>query len=181
MKKSRQVIKILEGFKLGDLGARKKRLAPEEIVYDTPQNMGIQITRKSWVDSTKVKTNDWITGVQWTESTVPAMKFFMRCDAGLNGYDVRIMAGCQLAVQFRSGALSRDIDFLGRFEFRTQSDEDAEKYIKIVFEKILVAGNFGFALATGKLGQVRFRNVQSFKDYLYRTTKVISSPYVKLT
>jgi hypothetical protein len=171
MNRSNKVIEILEGFKLGKLGAGTLKLVGGS-QPETPS----QVTHIKWLDENVVKRDDWALGVTWKE---PDFKFYFDVTEVNSGtYEGLLVGGHELRVKFSVGDLPEfeDEEFRGAKRQISSSLSMAKDTCQSVMQIIKREGSLAAALVSGKLGKDWTFSGRVFEGYVKDRTGVNKSP-----
>jgi hypothetical protein len=178
MKRSKEISTIIEGFKLGKLGAGKKKFAqePEKDFSVVRQRRPFeQLTRSTWIDDKKVPMSQWRGGVQWIESS--GFKFFMYAqEDSEDRFPIYVVAGPDLKVTFHKGYPDYNKAVGAVYRLSSSEKKDAKAILTRFFDEIKNSGSFGYALATGKL-EKGWRVNPFLTQYLFDVAGIKTSPY----
>jgi hypothetical protein len=196
MSKAREIKAILEGFKLGKLGAGKAKLAGP--TTDVPQpSQDEPLTKPELaVDKNGKRIYNVITSnalesdggrdvaaIKWKETG--DMRFLMICvDKKMGSYVLQIFGGKGLKLPTKKIPNLVDTQEFALFRgFSAKSRNEAEQFMWDTFHDIPKVGSLGYALATGKLGpNWKCSDFHGrFIEYLFRTSNVVKSSYVTVT
>jgi hypothetical protein len=184
MQKASQIKSIIEGFKLGKLGAGTPRLSS-----DTTESPSVPVVDKvvGWANVTgDSDDSQFVGGYAWHESN--EHNFLMVCfqirppDKNLALYEIRIFGG--KGVTFPT--IKVTAKFPGHYHyvsyrrFFTQDHDQATKELVDVFNKIKATGSFGKSLADGQLRTgwtVIEKTTGSFRSYVWDRAHLFKNVY----
>jgi hypothetical protein len=187
MNRSRKIVQILEGFKLGTLGAGKKRFVEDpptfsavskksSVVRTKPEDMGYKIQRDRWHKGRAYPDNDnfFEFAMSWTEVnsvTKDRIKFCMYLYLAGN-YVITVYGGPNLKLVKDSLTFAENEDFFLNFELDNDDLNSANTLFNSFWKEIKWEGSFGLALAKEFLGDSwkLGNSSRNFKDYFERTT-----------
>jgi hypothetical protein len=184
MSQSQKIIKIIEGFKLGNLGAGKPRFTEEP---EFPLEDDSQVENIKWYRKTKKSRKEWLGGVSWSETSEISQwenNFFMIFDMSDDHEYYRLGiygGGVYLRIQNNGFDMSaQHHSFEIDLDFKAPDDESATKIMKQTMGRIKEAGSFGKALMSGAIGSgwsVYYEEGSYFQDYLLRKSGKNKSPH----
>jgi hypothetical protein len=152
MSRAKDIIRLLEGFKLGSLGVSHK---PHVTLLDpSMEKEPVTIVKKKWMKDITI-SDSWVDGLRWTESN--GYMFFMRCrkDSGSEtAFVIEVDGGPKLQVSFdrHFNGDTKHAIIVASHEFSATDEDEAKNVFKGIGQQVLDAGSFGAALALGKLG-----------------------------
>jgi hypothetical protein len=189
MSRSRKIIEILEGFKLGKLGAGVKLAKPvptddSQNSADTPSYTGYKIARTNWTKQKRTFADFWVNAVSWTEDNPPepnVYKFLMICRIikDNESYQIQVFGGSNLKAFLTTSPRAVNVGFMAIYDYSASSDKEANAFFQSKFKRIAGVGSFGYALNIGKLDK-GWKLLEQNADptlYLLNTSGVSVSSY----
>jgi hypothetical protein len=188
MNRSQRIVSLLEGFKLGKLGARSTNPVEDSPVAIETDS---RVEDIKWYRKNKKSREGWLGGVSWSEISEASgwyNNFFLVLDMSEDQqyYRIGVYGGGEylkiINYGYEVGARHHAFDI--EYDFKASDDMTAITKMKAVFGKIKEVGSFGSALASGQIGsgwQIYFEEHDYFKDYLQRKTGSHRSPHIGTT
>lgn len=175
MSKAQRIIIILEGFKLGDLGAGKKNYVeePEAPFQGREKRPTDRVHSSTWIDDDEVDTRTWLGGVKWIEAS--GFRFYMCChEQPDEGKCVFYFAG---GINLTVTTIQGDPEVRGTLFDGLLRQRLGRKaglvMLRGLMENVKTNGSFGRALAFGKLGMVwKISHQKIFDQYIFETAGV---------
>jgi hypothetical protein len=172
MSKAKEIKNLIEGFKLGKLGASRSgrfSLDPDFV--------------KIVVFKTLVPSGQYLPGcksiVTWEESN--GYVFVAGMFSVTKEYQIQILAGRDLKMPSSEIDQSTPLtdEFRLRHDYKFSDADEAVSFFKEILDSIKKAGSFGEALTTGKIGSGWKVFKSGFSEYL-NDNKKLKSPYFRI-
>jgi hypothetical protein len=172
MTRAKEVKAIIEGFKLGKLGANKK----------SPRDSDEEPRIRDWGPIFHDPDDEeMVVAHEWKEAN--DYNFLLVCrGTGLFGYDVLIYGGRYFkrpSGEISNKNLPKNESFSLRLLFSASDHQEARDRVDEIIREIIVAKSLGKALATGKLhfGWGYMERESGFEDYMTALGEDMTSKY----